>query len=84
MSKDNVQLGYFKIGDQDSTSGIDLLCPPSKMEDVLEDTINFTIGAILRNEYCDFPITPAPKYSDTYSWICQDNSVEEEAGGTYE
>jgi hypothetical protein len=82
-SKENVLLGYFIIGDQESTSGIDYLSPPDKIDAILEDTINLTILSILENVYGDAPSSPAPKFSDTFSWICQDNSVVEESSDSY-
>ena len=83
ISKENVSLGYFKIGDQESTSGIDLLEPKDEIDAILKDTIESTIGMILTNQYSDVPATPAPKFSDTFSWICQDNSVVEESSELY-
>ena len=81
--EDNVLLGYFKIGDQESSIGIDLLTPTSTVTNILQDTIDGIILSILNNEYGEQPIVPAPKYSETYSWICQDNSVVEEASDDY-
>jgi ATP-dependent helicase/nuclease subunit B len=82
-SKNNVLLGYFKIGDQESTSGIDYLTPPDKVDAILQDTIDGTILSILDNVYDEAPSTPAPKFSDAFSWICQDNSVIEESSDFY-
>jgi len=82
-SKDNVVLGYFKIGDQESTSGIDYLTPSGKVDAILQDTIDGTILSILDNVYDEAPSTPAPKFSDAFSWICQDNSVIEESSDFY-
>jgi hypothetical protein len=83
LSDDNILLGYFRIGDQETTSGIDLLSPPEKIASSLEYTISETIQSILKNEYSDSPAIPSPKFSDNYSWICQDNSIVEETSEFY-
>jgi hypothetical protein len=59
------------------------LTPTSTVTNILQDTIDGIILSILNNEYGEQPIVPAPKYSETYSWICQDNSVVEEASDDY-
>jgi CRISPR/Cas system-associated exonuclease Cas4 (RecB family) len=82
-SKENVSLGYFKVGDQESEIGIDILTPPEKIAETLQDTIDGTIQSIMECDYKETPTAPAPKYSDTYSWICQDNSVIEESSDDY-
>ncbi|MBC8202147.1 MAG: PD-(D/E)XK nuclease family protein [Planctomycetes bacterium] len=81
LDDNNVSLGYFKIGDQEATSGIDLLTPKGAIQDILQDTIDGTINSILDNMYSDVPIDPAPKFSDEFSWVCQDNNVVTETGG---
>lgn len=77
--EENVSLGYFKVGDQESSSGIDLLIPTSVVAAILQDTIDGTIKSIMNNEFGNTPTLPAPKYSSNFSWICQDNSVVEES-----
>jgi ATP-dependent helicase/DNAse subunit B len=84
LDSENVILGYFKIGDQESTSGIDLLAPKEAIQNILQDTIDGTIISILENNYSVEPIDPAPKYSDDFSWICQDNNVVVETSGNYD
>ncbi len=76
---ENVSLGYFKIGDQESTSGIDLLDLPLDVMEAVQDHINMTVESILRGEFNEGPTEPAPTYSDTYGWICQDDSITAEA-----
>ena len=83
-SEDNVSLGYFKVGDQESSSGIDLLIPTSVVAAILRDTIDGTIKSIMNNEFGNTPTFPAPKYSGNYSWLCQDNSVVEESSNDYD
>jgi hypothetical protein len=78
-SSKNVSLGYFKIGDLDTSSGVDLLDLPNEAMDVVEDQIDITLASILNSEFSERPTEPAPKYSDTYSWICQDDSVTAES-----
>lgn len=80
-SNDNVTLGYFRIGDQESTIGIDLLDLPESAMDVVDDIIASTVCSILNGEFSDTPRVPAPKYSDDFAWICQDNSIVEESWG---
>ena len=82
-SEENILLGYFKVGDQESAIGIDILTPPVAIAEILQDTIDGTIQSIMECDYKETPIIPAPKYSDTYSWICQDNSVIEESSDDY-
>jgi len=84
VDSENVLLGYFKIGDQESTSGIDLLTPKTHIQDILQDTIDGAITSILDNSYSDEPTDPAPKYSDDFSWICQDNNVVVESSSSYD
>ncbi len=84
LDDDNVELGYFIIGDQESTSGIDLLTPRVGLQESLHITIDSTIISILDNKYSDIPTDPAPRFSEDYSWICQDNSVTVESGDTYD
>jgi hypothetical protein len=83
LDDDNVELGYFIIGDQESTSGIDLLTPRVGLQESLQITIDSTIISILDSKYSDEPADPAPRFSEVYSWICQDNSVTVELGDTY-
>jgi ATP-dependent helicase/nuclease subunit B len=84
LEGENVLLGYFIIGDQEATSGIDLLTPKKGLQDILQDTIEGTINSILDNEYSDIPADPAPKFSDDFSWICQDSNVIEESSNNYD
>jgi ATP-dependent helicase/DNAse subunit B len=81
LSEENVSLGYFKIGDQESSSGIDLLEPKPELNDLLEGFIESTIAAIIENKFSDTPVVPAPKFNEQFSWLCQDNSVIEELVG---
>lgn len=74
-SSDNVSLGYFKLGDQETSSGVDVLDLPDEAMDVVEDQIDIALESILKGEFNERPTVPAPRYSDTYSWICQDDSV---------
>jgi len=76
---ENISLGYFKIGDQESTSGVDLLDLDHDAMEAVQDQINMTVESILCGEFTDAPTEPAPKYSDTYAWICQDDSITAEA-----
>jgi CRISPR/Cas system-associated exonuclease Cas4 (RecB family) len=78
-SEGNISLGYFKVGDQEASSGIDLLNLPDEAMASVDGAIELTIQSILNCEYNEQPTEPAPKYSDTYSWICQDDSVVEES-----
>ncbi|MEE2912590.1 MAG: PD-(D/E)XK nuclease family protein, partial [Planctomycetota bacterium] len=78
-TNNNISLGYFKISDQESTSGVDLLALPEAAMESVDDQIEMTITSILEGEFTERPTEPAPKYSDTFSWICQDNSVTEQS-----
>jgi hypothetical protein len=78
-SSKNVSLGYFKLGDQETSSGVDLLDLPDEAMDVVEDQIDIALESILNSEFNERPTEPAPRYSDTYSWICQDDSVTAES-----
>ncbi len=82
LSDENVSLGYFKIGDQTSSSGIDLLTPKPELSDDLSDFIDTTILSIISNKFSDTPEVPAPKFNEQFSWVCQDNSVVEESSDT--
>jgi hypothetical protein len=36
---------------------------------------------IQQGNFGEIPTDPAPKYSDDFAWICQDNSIVEETDG---
>jgi ATP-dependent helicase/nuclease subunit B len=82
LSENNVKLGFFKIADNEESSGIDYLEPKTAVLDNLQPTINKTILAILNSEFSDEPTDPAPRFSELYSWICQDNNVLEESASS--
>ena len=77
----NVSLGYFRIGDQESKIGIDLLELPDEAYDVVNDFIDGILFDIQSGKFGDYPTDPAPKYSDDFAWICQDNSIIDENEG---
>ena len=77
------QLQEYKTKLLGGIETLDLLEPKDEIDAILKDTIESTIGMILTNQYSDVPATPAPKFSDTFSWICQDNSVVEESSELY-
>ena len=80
-SNSNVDLGYFRIGDQESTIGVDMLDLPAIAMDAVDDIITSTVCSIQNGEFSESPRVPAPKYSDDFAWICQDNSIVEESLG---
>ena len=45
----------------------------------VDDQIEWTVELILKSEFNERPTEPAPKYSDTYAWICQDDSITVES-----
>ena len=75
----NVSLGYFRIGDQESKTGIDLLELPEGVLEGVDDFIDEILSDIQSRKFGDAPTTPAPKYSDDFAWICQDNSIVDES-----
>jgi ATP-dependent helicase/DNAse subunit B len=80
-SDSNVSLGYFRIGDQESKTGIDLLELPDGVLDGVDDFIDEILSDIQSGNFADAPTDPAPKYSDDFAWICQDNSIVDESEG---
>ncbi|MBC8202260.1 MAG: PD-(D/E)XK nuclease family protein [Planctomycetes bacterium] len=81
VSDGNVSLGYFRIGDQEATTGINLLDLPDEAMATVDDVITTFILDIANGKFGEVPTDPAPKYSDDFAWICQDNSITEEAEG---
>jgi hypothetical protein len=77
----NVSLGYFRIGDQESKTGIDLLELPDGVLDGVDDFIDEILSDIQSGKFGEAPTEPAPKYSDDFAWICQDNSIVDESEG---
>jgi len=77
----NVSLGYFRIGDQESKTGIDLLDLPDGVIDGVDDFIHRILSDIQSGIFGDAPSDPAPKYSSDFAWICQDNSIIDESEG---
>jgi len=80
-SEGNVSLGYFRVGDQEATTGINLLDLPDAAMATVDDVIFALIGEIASGNFGEVPTDPAPKYSDDFAWICQDNSITEELEG---
>ncbi len=81
MSDENVSLGYFRVGDQEATTGIDLLDLPDEAMATVDDVITSIMSDIASGKFGEVPTDPAPKYSDDFAWICQDNSITEETEG---
>ena len=77
----NVSLGYFRIGDQESKAGIDLLELPDQAHEGVGAFIDAVLSDIQRGQFGEVPTNPAPKYSDDFAWICQDNSIIDEFEG---
>ena len=80
-STENVSLGYFRIGDQEATTGIDLLELPDEAMATVDDVITSIMSDIRTGKFGKEPTVPAPKYSEEFAWICQDDSITEEAEG---
>ena len=80
-SEENVSLGYFRIGDQETTTGINLLDLPDEAMATVDDVITAIMCDIANSKFGEAPTDPAPKYSDDFAWICQDNSITEESEG---
>jgi hypothetical protein len=78
---ENVSLGYFRIGDQEQNTGIDLLDLPLDVLASADDCIHSILLDIQNSNFGEFPTDPAPKYSDDLAWICQDNNITEEPKG---
>ena len=81
MSDENVLLGYFRIGDQEATTGINLLDLPDEAMATVDDVFSTIMLDIQQGNFGEIPTDPAPKYSDDFAWICQDNSIVEETDG---
>ena len=81
ISDGNVQLGYFRIGDQETTTGINFLDLPDEAMATVGDVIIAIMSDIQQGNFGETPTDPAPKYSDDFAWICQDNSIVEETDG---
>jgi len=81
ISEGNVSLGYFCIGDQGATTGVNLLDLPEAAMATVDDVITSVIRDISIGKFGEKPTDPAPKYSDDFAWICQDNSITEETEG---
>ena len=43
--------------------------------------IDAVLSDIQRGQFGEVPTNPAPKYSDDFAWICQDNSIIDEFEG---
>lgn len=80
-SDDNVSLGYFVIGDQDSSVGIDLLDLPDDVMLTAHDTTRSIIRSIQLGEFGEAPSDPAPPFYNDFSWICQDSNIVEDTKG---
>ena len=80
-SEENVSLGYFRIGDQEATTGINILDLPDEAMATVGDVISSIMSDIQSGKFGEAPTVPAPKYSDDFAWICQDNSITEESEG---
>ncbi len=80
-SDQNVSLGYFRIGDQESKTGIDLLDLPDGVLEGVDDFIHQILSDIRSGNFGEAPSDPAPKYSSDFAWICQDNSIIDESEG---
>ena len=80
-SEKNVSLGYFRIGDQEATTGINILDLPDEAMATVGDVISSIMSDIQSCKFGEAPTVPAPKYSDDFAWICQDNSITEESEG---
>jgi hypothetical protein len=80
-SDDNVSLGYFMIGDQDSSVGIDLLDLPDDVMLTAHDTTRSIIRSIQLGEFGEAPSDPAPPFYNDFSWICQDSNIVEDTKG---
>ncbi|MEE2819401.1 MAG: PD-(D/E)XK nuclease family protein [Planctomycetota bacterium] len=70
-----IQLGYFNIASNESKSGIHLLDITDELEQSIEPTIHTCLKGIVHCEFGEKPATPAPKYSEDLSWICQDSNA---------
>lgn len=80
-SAENVSMGYFRIGDQESKTGIVLLELPDGVLDGVDALIDEILCDIQSGKFGKTPTDPAPKYSDDFAWICQDNSIVDEIEG---
>jgi len=70
-----VELGYFNIASNESNSGIRLLDISDDLEQCIEPTIHSCLKGIVNCEFGKQPASPAPKYSEELSWICQDSNA---------
>ena len=71
----DIKLGYFNIASNESKSGIHLLQIKDALEQEIGPTIQACLKGIVNCEFGEKPTTPAPKYSEELSWICQDSNA---------
>ncbi len=76
----NIELGYFNIASNASNSGIHLLKISDALEAEIEPTILHCLRGIVNCNFGDAPTAVAPKYSEEFSWICQDSNVFGDGG----
>ena len=75
QSCSDIKLGYFNIASNESNSGIHLLDVKDELEQEIEPTIQACLKGIVNCEFGEKPASPAPKYSEEFSWICQDSNA---------